>query len=73
MCCKYHIYSAASCTETTLALGDQVALKLCIETIEHDAGKDLASDGEQGYAMVLVTDVSVSLTLVEMDDGGVLS
>lgn len=61
-----------SCTETTLALKDQVALKVCIEAIERDAGKDLANDGEHGYAMVVITDVSVSFTLSEVDDKGVL-
>ena len=61
-----------SCTETTLALKDQVALKVCIEAIEHDAGKDLANDGEHGYAMVVITDVFVSFTLSEPDDKGVL-
>ena len=59
--------------KTTLALGDQVAFKVCIEAIAHDAGKDLANDGEHGYAMVVITDVSVSFTLSEeVDEGGVL-
>ena len=44
---------------------------MIVEAIEQDAGQDLHGNGEQGDAAVVITDVSVPFTLVEVDYGSV--
>lgn len=71
MSCENQIHGAATRTESTQTLGEQVTFQVCIETIEQDAVQNLSSDGEQGDVAVVVTEVPVPFGLEEVDNGSV--
>ena len=54
-----------------LVLGKQATIQVIVEAIGHDAGQHRPGNEKQGDATVVVTGVSVSFTLVEVDYGSV--
>nr|VZI38528.1 unnamed protein product [Spirometra erinaceieuropaei] len=56
-------------TEAALAFRQKALFEMVIETVEEDSCEDLPGDVQQGDATVIVADLVVPFSLVEMHDG----
>ncbi|BHF80477.1 hypothetical protein SprV_0702360500 [Sparganum proliferum] len=63
-----HIRGPAMATEAALAFRQKALFQMVIQAIEENASEDLPGDVQQGDATVIVADLAVSFSLVEMHD-----
>ncbi|VDK52152.1 unnamed protein product [Dibothriocephalus latus] len=71
-CGKYHFSGAAVTSKTTLAFRQVPLFQVVIQTIEENASEDFAGNIQQRDTAMVVTDLTVPLSLVEVDNCGVL-
>ena len=72
-CRKHHVDCSTFFPEATLTLGKEILLQVSYQAVEEDSGECLACDREEGNPTMVVTSLSDSLSLVEVDDGCVLN
>nr|VZI23363.1 unnamed protein product [Spirometra erinaceieuropaei] len=66
-----HVGDPTMTTEAALAFRQKTLFQVIIQAVEKDASGDLPGDVQKGVALLVVSDLAVSLPLVEMHDCGV--
>ena len=64
---KYHVGSSSACAEAALAFREEALLQVVQQTVEKDAGRDLACYGHEGDSSVLVDGLAISFALVDVE------
>nr|VZI26214.1 unnamed protein product [Spirometra erinaceieuropaei] len=64
-----HIRGPAMASKAASAFRQKALFQKIIQTVEEDASEDLPGDVQQGDATVIVADIAVPFSIVEMHDG----
>ena len=64
---KYHVGGSSACAEAALAFREETLLQVVQQTVEKDAGRDLACYGHEGDSSVLVDGLAISFALVDVE------
>ncbi|VDN18142.1 unnamed protein product [Dibothriocephalus latus] len=71
-CGKYHVSGAAVTSKTTLAFRQEPLFQVIIQTTEENASEDFGGNIQQRDSVMVVTDLTIPFSLVEVDNCGVL-
>ena len=71
-CGEHQVDCTAILPEVALTLRQETVLKMFNESVQENPSQRLTCDRDKGNATAVVTGLSVSLPLVQVDDGGVL-